>query len=320
MNNHMSASESLSPQYYRLWTPPSGTTVAVGSERTPMALPQIPLPLHRQDEDLSPPDDDAIGQGVFDYLREFPDCPHNQAYAELLRDAYPHYIAEIGSQIAMLDAREVDPPYIRRKITLLRILLLLDPNNAGLSMQLGMAYYHVGMMFSELRTCRFDLLTALAYLQKALSLSARNPSIYNYLGQIDFYLGDYPGAVRHWRGIHDQLPDGPAKQELARRIADIDRGEVPDHPLAENFEKIGEALAAFREGFIDAARREMETLAADEQFLAIYQAPEFYHFLGLCRERCEDSQGAIAAFAEALGIDEDFAPAREAFERVHAQS
>ncbi|MDO3379654.1 tetratricopeptide repeat protein [Geoalkalibacter halelectricus] len=319
MTEQTPAADSLAPKFYRLWTPPPGTTVAVGADRTPMSLPQIPLPLHRQGGEEALPDDNAIGSGLFDYLREFPDCPHNRAYAELLRDAFPHYIAEIGSQLAMLDAREVDPPYIRRKITFMRILLLLNPDNAGLYMQLGMAHYQVGMMFSELRTCRFDLLKALAYLQKALSLSARNAAIYNYLGQIDFYLGDYPGAARHWRGIHDQLPEGAARQELARRLEMIERGEVPDHPLIDHFETIGKALAAYRDGFADRALRDMEAVAADEYFRSFYQAPEFYHFLGLCRERCEDPSGAIAAFAEALAIDEDFEPAREGFERVHQQ-
>lgn len=315
MSDAIDSDKSLSPDFYRLWTPPVGRTIGVGSERLPLELPRIPFPLHK--DVVGEPSDDAIGLGLYDYLREFPHCPHNRAYAELLRDAHPHYMAEIGSNIVMLDARQVDPLYIRRKITLLRILLLLDSDNPGLCLQLGMAHYHVGTMFSELHHCRQDLLRALGYLQKALNKQSPDMGILNYLGQIDYYLGDYPGAARRWQGICDRLPDGSAKQELQRRLKNIDEGQVPDHPLVDDFEKIAYAQQIYREGYIEDARRMMDEVAGDEHFCSIYSSPEFYYFLGLCRERCDDIHGAVAAYAQALSIEDTFVPAQEGLERLH---
>ncbi|WP_305045665.1 tetratricopeptide repeat protein [Geoalkalibacter sp.] len=320
MSNQQEGAVSLSPRFYRLWTPSPGRSVAVGPERMPLPLPRVPLPVHVAVDPLGDPSDDAIGQGIFDYLREFPDCPHNRVYAGLLRDAYPHFLAEIGTQLVMLDARQVDPLYIRRKITLLRILLLLEPENPGLFQQLGIAHYQVGTMFSELHNCRADLLKALGYLQQALNRAAPEMGILNYLGQIDYYLGDYPGAARRWQGICDRLPPGSARQELLRRLQDIDAGKVPDHPLIDDFDAIGQAQEAFRKGEVEDARRDMERVAEDPYFCAMYRAPEFFHFLGLCRERCGDVAGAIAAHAEALNIEEDFEPAREAFDRLHGDA
>ncbi|WP_305041097.1 tetratricopeptide repeat protein [Geoalkalibacter sp.] len=320
MSNQPEHPVSLSPRYYRLWTPPVGHSVAVGAERVPLPLPKIPLPLHIKADQTDEPSDDAIGQGLYDYLREFPDCPHNQTYAALLRDAYPHFLAEIGSQLVMLDARQVDPLYIRRKITLLRILLLLEPRNPGIFQQLGLAHYQVGTMFSELHNIRADLLKALGYLQQALNHAAPEIGILNYLGQIDYYLGDYPGAARRWQGILDRLPAGSARQELQRRLHDIDAGRVPDHPLIDDFEAIGQAQQAYRKGEIEEALRILDRVAQDPYLGAIYRAPEFFHFLGLCWEACGDTQGALAAFAEALSIEEDFEPARDAFERLHGSA
>ena len=88
--------------------------------------------MHPEALEAGDPSDDAIGNGLYDYLREFPDCLRNRSYAELLRDAYPHFLADLGAQILMLDHKEVDSTYIRRKITYMKILALLDSENVGL--------------------------------------------------------------------------------------------------------------------------------------------------------------------------------------------
>lgn len=318
MTQNEMVTESLSPDFFQLWTPPPGRSVAVGAERRELPLPQVPLPLHGKDAAAGEPDDNAIGAGIYDYLREFPDCPHNRDYARLLQEAYPHYVADIGSQIVMLDARPVDPPYIRRKITLLKILLLIEPHNRGLLQQLGMAHYQVGLMFSELHRCRLDLLKALGYLQRAQGI-ARDLLSLNYLGQIDYFFGDYPAAARHWQGVVDHLPAGPARDELQRRLARIDRGDVPDHPLIDDLEKIGQADADFRAGALSDALAAMEELVGNDRFLALYRPPEFFYFLGLCREKTGDGDGAAVAFAEALRIEGSYAPAQEGLQRVTAR-
>ncbi|MHB8710670.1 MAG: hypothetical protein ACYC9T_00005, partial [Trichloromonadaceae bacterium] len=114
------------------WTPPPATTVEVGADRHPFPLPILPLPVHRQALAEGVPNDAAVGQGLYDYLRQFPDCPHNSVYAELLRDAYPHFLADMGAHILMLENKDVDGHYVRRKLSYLKILALLEPGNAGL--------------------------------------------------------------------------------------------------------------------------------------------------------------------------------------------
>ncbi|HDR46634.1 MAG TPA: hypothetical protein ENN94_02930, partial [Geoalkalibacter subterraneus] len=203
-------SSSLSPDFFVMWTPEPGRTIEVGPKREPMELPAIPLPLRKEDAHKEHPSDDEIGEGIFDYLRQFPDCPHAAEYARILQEGFPHFLAEIGSQIVMLDARQVDPLYIRRKIRLLKILMLLEPKNPGLLQQIGMAHYQVGTMFSELANCRTDLLRAMSYFQKALGLVEDLTSL-NYLAQIDYLLGDYSAAARRWQGVVDRLPQGEAR-------------------------------------------------------------------------------------------------------------
>jgi tetratricopeptide (TPR) repeat protein len=197
--------DSLDPTIYRLWLPPAGHTVAAGADRHPVPLPVIPLPVYRKNSEQGEPSDEAIGQGIYDYLRHFPDCPHAQTYAELLRDAYPHFLADLGAHILMLDNKEVDAPYIRRKLVGLKILALLDPENPGLLQQLGITAYDLGLSFTELESSRHQLLEAMGYFRRALKYSPESPLLLHYLGQIDYLFGDYPSALRRWQIVVDAL-------------------------------------------------------------------------------------------------------------------
>lgn len=308
--------EPLDAKTFRFWTPPAGRSLTVGPEKQQVPLPQIPLPVERENFENAEPGVDAIGQGLYAYLRQFPDCPHNVVYAEVLRDAFPHFMAEIGSQIVMLDAKEVDPLYVRRKITYLKILLLLEPQNPGLLQQLGVSCYHVGLMFPELEHCRFDLLKAMKFLQRALKIQPDDLTTRNYLGQIDFLFGDYPGARRHWRAVVENLEQGQAYDALAERIARIECGEVPQNPVIDSLEELGGAESAFAGGYIEDAKTQLEKLEEDGVLPEVMPMPEFFHFLGLCRERTGDLGGAFEAFEKAIALDPGYTPAREGRERI----
>ena len=80
---------------FRLWTPPEGHVVQTGAESTDFQLPAIPLPIKASELENGLPSDDVIGSSLYDYLRQFPDCPYNSEYAALLRDAWPHYISDL---------------------------------------------------------------------------------------------------------------------------------------------------------------------------------------------------------------------------------
>jgi tetratricopeptide (TPR) repeat protein len=301
---------------YRLWTPPSGRHVEVGPQHLKVPLPATPFPVHREDLAGGDPSDDALGRGVYDYLRQFPDCPHNTVYAELLRDAYPQYLADLGAQAAMLDHKEVDAPYVMRKITYLRILALLEPENSALLQQIGISLYDLGTNFSELSRCRKHLLSALGYLQRALKHAPDNLVSLNYCGQIDFFLGDYPSAGRHWSRVLERLEDGASREALASKLVRIDSGHVPDHPLIDDLEAVGGALVACGEGDFDTGKSILEQLEEEGTLPREIPMPEFFYLLGVSRARSGDEGGAFEAFEKATQIDPDYQPAIEGREAI----
>ncbi len=315
MTNVDETAGALDSQQYVLWTPTAGKTIETGADQHPVALPQLPLPLHRADL-TDDPTADAIGRGLYDYLRQFPDCPHNSCYAELLRDAFPHYIADLGSQIVMLDHKEVDVPYIRRKLTSLKILALLQPENPGLLQQIGMVNLELALLFSQLKDCRRHLLAAMGALQRSLLLQPDNPSCLNQLAQIDYLFGDYPAALRRWRQVVEMLLAGPVRQALTDKIAQIAGQQIPDHPLVDDLETIGEALELYGDGDLRNALLIFERLEEEGRVLSEFPSAEFYYLLGMCRGRSGDPAGSFAAFESALVLDPEFVPAIEAKERL----
>jgi len=298
------------------WTPEEGRSVPVGAERQAFLLPRKPLPVHREDVGDAGPSADAIGRGAYDYLRQFPDCPDNVVYAELLRDAFPHYLADMGAQIVMLENKEVDAPYVRRKLAYLKILLLLEPDSGSLLQRLGMVCYELGLMFVELGHCRSHLLAAMGYLQRSLKLLPGNLTSLNYLGQIDYLLGDYPAAMRSWRAVVDGLDDGSARQALTDRIDRLERQGMPDHPLIDDLEAIGEAMERYGQGNIHEAGMILEKLEEEGTVPAEFPSPEFYYLLGMCRKKGGDAAGAFEAFDKALEQDPDYAPALAGKNRI----
>jgi tetratricopeptide (TPR) repeat protein len=307
---------SLEPATYHLWLPKKGRSVEAGADRHPVPLPEVPLPVYCKDLQEGEPSDEAIGQALYDYLRHFPDCPHNHAYAELLRDAYPHFLADLGAHILMLDNKEVDAPYVRRKLIGLKILALLDPDNAGLLQQMGLASFELGLSFSELDECRHHLLEAMGYFRRALQRSPVNPLLLNYLGQIDYLFGDYPAATRRWQQVIEGLESRSLRQELTERLQHIAEGRAPDHPLVNDLESIGEAMSMAGSGDFQGARAILDRLEEEGVVTAEFPSAEFHYLLGLCRARTGDAAGAFAALEEALTMQPDHAGALEEKERI----
>ena len=127
MNNNLN---NLDPQNFDFWLPPTDHVVIVGPDQTRVKVPNVPLPIKIKNiSENELPSDNAIGEGLYDYLRQFPDCLNNQDYAELLQLAYPHFLADMAAQVVMLDKKDVEPAYLLRKLTYLKILRLLNPKN-----------------------------------------------------------------------------------------------------------------------------------------------------------------------------------------------
>ena len=301
---------------YRFWTPPPGTTVPVGAEERPVALPNVPLPVHRQALAEGAPSADAIGNGVYDYLRQFPDCNNNRVYAELLRDAYPHFLADLGAHVVMLDHKEVDPPYVKRKINFLKILALLEPDNAGLQQKIGLAWFHLALSYTEMAESRSHLQQTLKHLHRALELQPRDPATLNVLGQADYLLGDYPAAQRSWRQLLERMEHSPAQQALAARVEKLEAAEMPERALVEELEMVGQALELCGHEEFGEGRKLLDELEEQGALPQELPAAEFHFLLGYCREKTGDAAGAFAAYDQALAIDADYQPAIAGRERI----
>lgn len=311
--------ESLAPHAYILWTPQESPVVLVGPEQRPVTLPLIPLPLHGRKMKSEAPTAIDIGQGVYDYLRQFPDCPHNVQYAEILRDAYPHFLADLGSQIAMLDHKDVDADYVKRKITYLKIFALLEPGKVSLFQTIGIAYYDLALTFSELRHCYRHLVSAAAFLQKADHLKSGDVGVQNYLGQIDYLMGDYPGAIRRWSQLIPSLADEKIRTLFKEKVARLEQDGLPEEPMVNHLEAIGAAMAAYGQGSVREALEIMEYLEEQTPVVQEFPSAQFYVLLALCRRQTGDTGGAMVALQKALGLDPDFGPAKEEMEALTAR-
>lgn len=300
----------------RFWTPPMGRVLRVGPEQRSVALPDCPLPLNASDLLEGEPSDAAIGQGVYDYLRRFPDCVNGPALAALLRDAYPHFLADLASQIVMLDEKEVDAPYVRRKIVGLKVLALLEPDNPALWQHLGLASFELGLMFSELPDCRRHLLAAMGFLQRSLELRADNPAVQHHLVLINFWLGDYPVAQRALQELLLALDAGDVRRQVELFLDRFNRGELPEHPVMDDLEAVGRALTLIGNDEHAAALALLESVDESGILNSELPMPEFFHVLGLCRERVGDLAGAFDAYEQALALDVDFMPALAGRERI----
>ena len=141
--------------------PPAGYTLSGRDGRVAIlwdGKPPIPL----LEEDLASmqqgaPDYDMVGRGIYQALRLDPECAHAAEYAAVLKEAYPHIVSELGGQIIMLDAKEVDTPYLDRKITFLKILALLDPSNAGLQVEIARTFADRGSRLAATASGRGQL-------------------------------------------------------------------------------------------------------------------------------------------------------------------
>jgi tetratricopeptide (TPR) repeat protein len=301
----------LADNYY-FWTPETDKTVSVGPDQQQVALPSIPLPIKSELCDADTPPDDVIGVSVYDYLRQFPDCPLNRQYAELLQDAYPHYLADLGSQIVMLDHKDVEAPYVKRKIVSMQILLLLEPENKGLMLQLGINFYELGLMFPELPICRSHFTKAMQY----LAAVEDDAAALNYLARIDYLTGDLVKAIERWRRVQGMVADPAMQQAISEQIESLQAMGQPAKPLLEDLEAIGEAMRLMAGSDIEQAKKILEKLEEENIVPIQLPNPEFYYMLGVCREKTGDIAGAFGSYDEALSIDPDHEPSREGKERV----
>lgn len=312
--------ENLAPDRFAFWTPPPGLTVLAGAERLAVPLPDLPLPIHRQDLTDEPPTDTAIGQGLYDYLRQFPDCAGNLVYAGLLRDAYPHFISDLAAHAVMLDAKQVAPAYVLRKLTCLKILALLEPQNERLLLQLCRGYFDLALEFAELVRCRQYLREAMRFGQELLSIAPENLQALSLLAEIDLLLGDTPAAVAKWRKLAGQFDDPTMLARITARIDACTIDEVAETALVDDLETVAEAMHLHTLGDHARAAFLLERLEEHGRLTSALPSADFYWLLGICRRDSGDPGGAFSALHKALELEPDHAAAGGALNSLQGSS
>lgn len=314
MANHSDG--NCAPDCYAFWLPPAGAVVLVDAERRPFPLPAIPLPVLRQDLADGSPSDAAIGQGVYDYLRQFPDCECNTAYAELLRDAYPHFISDLAAHAVMLDAKQLEPAYVLRKLTCLKILRLLEPLNYGLLLQLSRGYFDLALDFGELASCRQHLREAMRFGQELLAAAPDDPQALSLLAEIDQLLGDLPAAAAKWRRLAAQVSDPTLLARIEARQLVCAREADDETALVDDLEAIAEAMRLHALGRNTQAVALLERVEEQGRLLATLPSADFYWLLGICRQGCGDRAGTAVALHKALAIEPDHAASLAALDAL----
>jgi tetratricopeptide (TPR) repeat protein len=308
---------NLDPEKFVFWIPPEKSVVYVGPDQKPVPYPRLPLPVKVKDMDQDgSPTENAVGEGVYDYLRQFPDCLHNTAYAELLRDGYAHYIADLAANAVMLDKKDVEPAYVYRKLTYLKILRLLEPGNVGLLWQLCRGFYDLAMTFTELSQARRHLLDAMRFGQALVKLEPENVAAQNLLAQIDILFGDYPAAIKQLRRLLELVEDDETSRQINERLQSCIKVGLPDHCLVDDLEKIADAMQLYAAGNYQLATEILERLEVDDYFTAELKSVDFLCLLGMCRIKTGDPGGAFEALTSALEVDPEHEQARETLDLI----
>ncbi|MBL0225802.1 MAG: hypothetical protein IPQ16_09580 [Geobacteraceae bacterium] len=258
-----------------------------------------PIPLLVEDfpsvEGGASPDYDMVGRGIYQALRHNPECSFASDYASVLKEAYPHIISELGGQIIMLDAKEVDTPYLDRKINALKIMALLDPGNAGVHLEIARTLADKGSRLSTLHQAVSSWYGAEKALSNALRLDpANHHAAYEY-GEALYVLGRYEKAAQAWQDIPTGL--GVADQrKIEARIAAILAGKLPLVPPVDYLTALSVAVEAHHTGRNDDAAAIIEDILADPVFAEQFPMNEIYYLLGTCYQEMGMAHEAAEAF------------------------
>jgi tetratricopeptide (TPR) repeat protein len=257
-----------------------------------------PIPLLEADltslTDLLP-DYDMVGRGIYQALRINPDCSGAAIYAAVLRDAYPHIVSDLGGQIIMLEAKEVDTPYLDRKITLLKIMALLDPDNVGLLLEIARAYVDKGSCLASMQYCVTCWYAAEKHLKAAFSLNPGDRHVAYEYGEAQYVLGRYDRAAEIWSNVI-MLLEPAERAQVEARIAGILAGRIPLVPPLDYLTALSVAVEQHGNGYNDDAISIINDVLADPVFAEQFPLNEVYYMLGTCYQEV----GLMAEAAEAF--------------------
>ncbi|GAM11066.1 tetratricopeptide repeat protein [Geobacter sp. OR-1] len=300
------------------YTPSPGTLLEGRDGRASILFDGIPIPLENADFKAlagAEPDYDMVGRGIYSALRTNPDCSCNTIYATWLRDAYPHLLAELASHILMLDHKEVDVSYLDRKINYMKVMFLLEPDNAGLAAEIGAACLDRGLRMSSLLQCTVMLYRAEKYLEMAVDKTPDDLNVRLRYAEVQYLLGRYENASRIWGELRP-LIERPESERLLLRTERILAGKFPKIPPVDYLEAIGVAFACFQSGDVEECAAILADVLDDQVFIEDFPMPEVWHHLGLCYQNLAMPKNAAECFTEALNRDPGYDDARKSLDAL----
>lgn len=278
----------------------------------------LPVPLLEEDHDLlggGAPSYDAVGRGIYQALRSNPDCVFGENYAQLLQEAYPHFLGELASHLLMLDKKDVDVAYLDRKITCLKIFALIEPENPQLQLEIGKSLLDRGMRLSATQMVTITLYQAERFLQRALELASANGEVRHYLAEVSYLLGRYENAALYWRELLGEAGESVA-EKLRARIERLELGKTPLVPVVDYLEATAVAFEYYQSGEFAEAAAILHDIVADEALLREYALPQFWYVLGSCYAGMGMPHDAEKHLREALRLDPDYEEAQSALKRL----
>lgn len=248
--------------------PPTGYRITGRDGAVDLAWDDLPLPLLDEDYRIAleagEPSYDQVGRGIYQALRIDSDCAFAAEYAAVLQQAYPHIIAEIGGEAIMLDAKQVDTPYLDRKVTLLRIMALMEPGNAGLWREIGRTLMEKGSRLDALHLAVQAWYGAEQYLGRSLELEPEDLATAYQLGETHYVLGHYQQALAIWEPLLPRYGEAE-RLRLSARIEAIRRGELPRVPPVDYLTALSVALE-MRQDDLRESVAIIEDVLADQVF------------------------------------------------------
>jgi tetratricopeptide (TPR) repeat protein len=285
----------------RYVTPPDGYQLSGRDGMVAIAWhDRPPVPLLEEDfaalEALEGrPDYDMVGRGIYQALRLNPECVAAAEYATLLKEAYPHIVSELGGQIIMLEAKEVDTPYIDRKINFLKIMTLLDPENPGLPLEIARAYVDKGSRLASMQHAVTCWYAAEKLLKTVRKRSPDDPHVSYEHGEALYVLGRYTQAAEVWSELLPRL-ETAERARVAARVAAILAGKLPTVPPLDYLTALSVAIELHQNGCSDEAAAIIADVLADQVFADQFPLKEVYYLLGTCYQEIGLMTEAAEAF------------------------
>ncbi|HTP65313.1 MAG TPA: tetratricopeptide repeat protein [Geobacteraceae bacterium] len=304
----------------RYYTPADDAELIARDGKVRTAYGDVPIPL--QEDDFAAlggiaPSYDAIGRGIYLALRSNPDCAFGDRYANILKEAYPHFVSELASHLVMLEKKDVDVAYLDRKIRCLKIFALIEPSDPHIPLEIGRGLLERGTTAETFNRATSSLYEAEEFLQRSISISPDSFQARHHLAEVSYLLGRYDNARALWHGVLPALPASESRQ-VAQRLKHLDEGLVPRVPVVDYLEAIAIAFDCYQREEWEEAAAILHDVLDDENLQSEFPLPEVWYVLGLCCTRLAMPRYAEEYLRKALELSPSYGEARSALKNLYS--